>query len=109
MWSYYVLGRKDSNMFSINFTRNGQEDCTQVSVRINTNLPITEHTIVAHSERSNQISAELLLRHLENEYHNLIENAHRVAYEQGFKDGRQHKKKKSWFHRKFVEDNTPAH
>lgn len=92
-------------MFSIKFNRNGQKECTQVSVRIDTDLPVAEHTIVLETERSNQISAELLLRHLDNEYHNLIEKAHKKAYEQGFKDGQQHKKKKNWFRRNFCDHN----
>lgn len=96
-------------MFSINFTRNGQEDCTQVHIRIALNLPIEKSILVPSCECNSQYAAALLCKHLENEYHNLIENAHKKAYEQGFKDGKQHKKKKKWFHRNFVEDYTPAH
>ena len=90
-------------MFSIKFTRNGEEDCTQLSVKVETDLPVEQSIICTTSERSNQISAELLRRHLENEYHNLIHKAHQEAYEQGFKDGRQHKRKKNWFRRHFCD------
>ncbi len=96
-------------MFTIRFTRNGQKDCTQVHAEINTDLPVDARVFVMKSERSNQISAELLRKYLENEYHNLIEKAHREAYEQGFKDGRQHKRKRTWFRRHFCEGNlTPC-
>lgn len=96
-------------MFSIKFSKNKQENATKVNCEINTGLPVQTRIVILSTERGNQISAELLYRHLEDEYHNLIENAHRTAYEQGFKDGRQHRKKKDWFHRKFIEDNAPAH
>lgn len=92
-------------MFSIKFNRNSQKDCTQVTAEIDTGLPVELHIITLRTERSNQISSELLLRHLRNEYHNLIEDAHRKAYEQGFKDGRQRKKKKTWFRRQFCDHN----
>lgn len=92
-------------MFSIKFTRSGQEDCTQVNCDIDTGLPVEKHIIILSIERGNQISAILLCKHLEEGYHNLIENAHKVAYEQGFKDGKQHKKKKTWFRRNFCDLN----
>lgn len=96
-------------MFSIHFTRNGQQDCTQVHIRINMNLPIEKNILVPSWECDSQYAAALLCKHLANEYHNLIEKAHQVAYEQGFKDGKQHKKKKTWFRRNFCDLNqTPC-
>ena len=92
-------------MFSIKFTRNGQKDCTQVDVEIDTALPVEQRIISVSVERDNQISAELLCRHLDEEYHRLIKKAHQDAYEQGFKDGRQHKKMKTWFRRNFCDLN----
>jgi len=92
-------------MFSIKFTRNGQKDCTKINAEIDMDLPVEKRIFVFSVDCDYQYASELLCRHLENEYHNLIENAHREAYEQGFKDGKQHKKKKTWFRGQFCDYN----
>lgn len=92
-------------MFSITFTKNGREDCTQVGIRIDLNLPIKQHILRPTWECDSQFAAELLRRHLEKEYHDLVEMAHCEAYEQGFKDGKQHQRKKKWFRRQFCNDD----
>lgn len=103
-----IFERKE--MFSIQFTRNGQEDCTQVHIRINMNLPVKKCIFVSSWECDSQYAAALLCKHLEEEYHNLIKKAHQGSYEQGYNDGKQHKRKKTWFRRNFCEhDQEPCH
>lgn len=88
-------------MFGINFTRNGDKECTQVVARIETDLDVKKSVLEFTWECGTQYAAELLRVHLGEKYHALITAAHRNAYEQGYKDGRGRKRKKTWFSRCF--------
>ena len=91
-------------MFDISFSRNGDRKCTQVVAKIATDLNVEKSTLCFEWECGTQYAAELLRIHLEKKYHDLIEAAHRTAYEQGYKDGRGRKRKKTWFSHCFQKD-----
>lgn len=84
-------------MFEIDFTKNGQRDCTVVHIKIDLDLPIEQCILDFTWECSTQYAAELLKRHLSAKYLSCIKNAHKKAYLQGYKDGRGKQKKKTYF------------
>lgn len=91
-------------MFDISFSRNGDEKCTQVITKIATDLNVEKSLLYFTFECGHQYAAELLRLHLEKTYHDSIQTAHRAAYEQGYKDGRGKKRKKTLFYRSFQKD-----
>jgi flagellar biosynthesis/type III secretory pathway protein FliH len=68
-------------------------------------LNVEKRVLLFEWECEHQYAAELLRIHLEEKYHNLIQAAYRKAYEQGYKDGRGRKRKKTWFSRYFQKEN----
>ncbi len=88
-------------MFSIDFTRNGDKSCTQVIANIETDLDVELSILTFTWECGEQYAAELLRLYLEREYHDLIEAAHRKSYEEGYRDGKGRKRKKTYFFRNF--------
>lgn len=84
-------------MFGINFTRNGQPDCTEVEARIDANLPVEKCILHFSWETGHQYTAVLLARHLGKELGAAIQTAHRNGYEQGWRDAKSKKRKKKGF------------
>jgi len=93
-------------MFDIEFTRECQQS-TEVEAKINMALPVQLPILGFTWETGHQYSAALLQEHLNKQLRLAIENAHRLAYEQGYKDGRGKQRKKRRFTGDF-HDNKPA-
>jgi len=82
----------------VKFQTNGEKGCTTVFASVDTNLSAVKERYVHFSmETNNELYAALLVKHLKEEQSRLIKKAHRDAYEQGYKDGRGKKAKKTWF------------
>jgi len=89
-------------MVWITFSTNGQKDCREVKVKVFTELPIEESLIPFSFNAGDQYSAYLLAKYLQDQLEKAIENAHQLAYEQGWKDGKSKKRKKTYFRNSFT-------
>lgn len=88
-------------MFNIKFTR----ECNQATVlraEINTDLACEKPVLQFEWNCESQYVVVLLQAHLNKQMWESIERAHRLAYEQGYKDGRSRKKRKTSFGSEFT-------
>lgn len=89
-------------MFDICFIRNRQKDCTVVTASIELDLPIERSVLSFNWEATHQYAAVLLERHLNKELDSAIQNARRLAYEQGWNDKKARRRKKTEFMASFT-------
>lgn len=89
----------------IKFQTNNEKNCKEVfaSVDFGSQKPSDECMFQFRFVCNDSHYAYLLARHFQEQ----LEQAHRDAYNQGFRDGRQHKRKKTNFV-SFFGDNEPA-
>lgn len=91
-------------MFDIVFLTECKQ-ATEITVEIDTGLPVERSVWVAKLNLGTQAAAYLMKKHLSNSFQGSIERAHRLAYQQGYKDGRGKKRKKTYFRTSFTKDN----
>lgn len=84
-------------MFEIKAETNGNEDCTEVRIRVSTDLPCERSDILFNFNTAHQYAAQLLVKHIRKELCNSLEEIRKQAYLQGYKDGRGKQKKKGVF------------
>lgn len=83
-------------MFNIGFTRKNKQAAV-VNVIIDTGLDCDRPVLTLYWDCRQQYIAVLLQKYLTKQLKESIKNAHRLAYEQGYKDGRGKKKRKTFF------------
>ena len=83
------------------FGTNGEPDCTEVQMTVELDLPIENPSFLWTWAAGSNDRAYLLAREMRNQFQAAVERAHRLAYEQGYKDGRGKKRKKTKFFRLF--------
>ena len=79
----------------ITFARNGNKDCTKVFAKIDTGLPTSAHVFPFEWDCVDAEYAALLEAHLQKRLRDTIEQAHRLAYDRGWKDAKSRKAKKA--------------
>ena len=84
-------------MSMIYFATNGKKDCTTVICRVNTGLDIELPVLLFTWECGSQYAAALLVKHLQENLHEMIEQCHRNGYNQGWQDAKAKKRKKTDF------------
>jgi len=89
-------------MFDIQFTRNGDKECTQVIARIETDLDVKKSILEFTWECGTQYAAELLRIYLSKKLGDYLHATTKKAYEEGYKDGKNKQRKKLWFSRNFT-------
>ncbi|HEX5034976.1 MAG TPA: hypothetical protein VFW62_10870 [bacterium] len=78
----------------IEFSANGQT----LQVRVNTGLPTDRPTFTVERNCGAAIEAAALQRILSERLRAMVEEARRESYNEGYKDGRAKRGKRSWFH-----------
>ena len=78
----------------IKFSKNGD----QVRMKVTVNIPYVGEIIYWFDWNcANKEYAGLLADKMNNEFGNAIEKARREEYKKGYKDGKHHNKKETWF------------
>ena len=77
--------------------------CETVYLNINTQLPVEKPCYEFALDGFNQVSAELLMRHINKLLDDSVEQAHREAYNLGWADAKSKRRKKTHFSISFSE------
>ena len=88
------------------FGTNGEKNCTEVQMVVELSLPIDNASFIWKWEAGSSDRAYLLAREMGEQFEAAVERAHRLAYEQGYKDGRGKKRKKTAFARGFYDNGV---
>ena len=78
-------------MLEISVGTNGAKDCTEVSVKVNTDLPCEKPWIPFAFNCDRQYSAQLLAAHIASEMKSALSAIRRAAYEKGWADAKAKK------------------
>ncbi len=73
-------------MFDIHAETNGKEDCSTVTVHIETDLPCTKSVLLFHFDCGHQYAAQLLLAHINERTDRALSAIRKAAYKAGRKD-----------------------
>jgi hypothetical protein len=92
----------------IRIQRNGQKNCQTVFVGIEPGLPTETRLLWFALNCGNADYAALLEAHLRKELQRTIKQAHRLAYERGWKDAKSKKAKKATWFPFYFTDSAPA-
>ena len=94
----------------ITFSTNGKKECTIVECNVDfgTQEPSNSCIFSFHWSTSDPHYAYLLAKHFQDKFQTAVKEAHRKAYEMGYKDGRGKQKKKTWF-ANYLGGNHPAY
>ena len=94
----------------ISFSTNGKKECTDVlcNVSFGTHEP-SDKSMFSFTWRTNDPHyAYLLAKHFQQKFQSLVKEAHKKAYEIGYKDGKGKQRKKTNFDG-FLGDKNPAY
>ena len=86
-----------SKTFDMWFSTNGQEDCREITLRVQSCLPCKESLIPFGFTCEQQYAAQLLVRHLDVALRDALRLVRRRAYERGWKDAKAKRRKKQKF------------
>lgn len=94
----------------ITFKTNGKKECTEVRCEVDfgTKVPSERCLFRFTWETNDPHYAYLLAIHLEEKFTHLVRKAHRIAYEIGYKDGKNKQRKKTDFSG-YLNNDSPAY